>query len=99
MRSSPAETPPPTSASAISRGPPSALASRSCLTRAAKHLGIAELRQAGFELRAQVVGGEPCEGSCVVERLMQCSLGRRTYRFPFGKSSCGRNERCIVIST
>lgn len=42
-----------------------------------QHLGIAELRQAGFELRAQVVGGEPCEGSCVVERLMQCSLGRR----------------------
>ena len=39
-----------------------------------EHLGITELPQAGFELRAQVVGGEPCEGSRVVERLMQCSV-------------------------
>ena len=39
-----------------------------------KHLGITELPQAGFELRAEVVGGEPCERCRVVERLMQCSV-------------------------
>ena len=41
-----------------------------------QYLGIAELRQAGFELRAQVVGREPCEGK-PRSRAPDGVLGRR----------------------